>query len=73
MENKILEIMKEVFDTSDIDTSCSQDSCENWDSLHHLMLISELEEAFDVEFDPEEMAEMKSYAKVKEALDKKRS
>lgn len=65
--------MKEVFDTSDIDTSCSQDSCENWDSLHHLMLISELEEAFDVEFDPEEIAEMKSYAKVKEALDKKRS
>ncbi len=63
--------MKEVFGTSNIDTTCSQDSCENWDSLHHLMLISELEEAFEVEFDPEEMAEMKSYAEVMAALERK--
>ena len=71
MEDKILEVMKEVFETSDIDASCSQETCGNWDSLHHLMLISELEDAFDVEFEPEEIAEMKSFAKVKAMLESK--
>lgn len=50
--------MKDVFDVSDLNNTCTQETCENWDSLHHLMLISELEDAFGVEFDPEEMAEM---------------
>ena len=57
--------MKDVFDVSDLDNTCTQETCENWDSLHHLMLISELEDAFGVEFDPEEMAEMKTFAQVK--------
>lgn len=34
--------MKDVFDVSDLDNTCTQETCENWDSLHHLMLISEL-------------------------------
>lgn len=71
MEDKILKVMKEVFDTEALDTTCSQDTCDNWDSLHHLMLISELEEAFDVEFEPEEMAAMKDFTKVKATLQSK--
>ena len=71
MEDKILAVMKEVFDTEALDATCSQDTCDNWDSLHHLMLISELEEAFDVEIEPEEMAEMKDFAKVKATLQSK--
>ena len=35
------------------------------------MLISELEDAFGVEFDPEEMAEMKTFAQVKSTLESK--
>lgn len=63
--------MKDVFDVSDLDNTCAQDNCENWDSLHHLMLISELEDAFGVEFAPEEMAEMKTFAQVKSTLESK--
>lgn len=63
--------MKDVFDVSDLDNTCTQETCENWDSLHHLMLISELEDAFGVEFDPEEMAEMKTFAQVKSTLESK--
>ena len=63
--------MKDVFDVSDLDNTCTQETCENWDSLHHLMLISELEDVFGVEFDPEEMAEMKTFAQVKSTLDSK--
>ena len=68
MEEKILEIMKEVFEVQDIDTNVSQANCEKWDSLHQLNLISELDDAFDVEFEPEEIAEMKTFEKVVEYL-----
>lgn len=71
MENKILSIMKEVLDEGNLDVTCSQETCENWDSLHHLMLMSELEDAFDVELDLDEMAQMKSFAEIKLMLESK--
>jgi len=64
IEQKVLEIMKKVFEVDNIDKTCSQENCEKWDSLHHLTLITELEDAFDVEFEPEEIAEAKTFAKV---------
>lgn len=68
MDEKIIEIMKGVFQTADITVESNQSNCEKWDSLHHLNLIVELEDAFDLEFDPEEIAEMKSFEAVKKAL-----
>ena len=41
-----------------------------WDSVHQLSLIAELEEAFDIMFDPEDIMEMTTYAKGKELLAK---
>lgn len=68
---KLLNIMREVLEDNTIDTSCSQDSCENWDSLRHLNLMLELEEEFNIEFEPEEIAEMKSFEKVEEIIERK--
>ena len=68
MEERILNIMKEVFDNASIDTTCSQLNCENWDSLRHLSLISYLEDEFEVEFEPEDIAEMTSFEKIKEII-----
>ncbi|MGM9821682.1 MAG: acyl carrier protein [Muribaculaceae bacterium] len=68
MNEKIIEIMKEVFQTPDITTETSQSNCEKWDSLHHLNLIVELEDAFELEFEPEEIAEMKSFNAVKNTI-----
>ncbi len=68
---KLINIMREVLEDETIDTSCSQDSSENWDSLHHLNLMLELEEEFNIEFEPEEIAEMKSFEKVKEVVERK--
>lgn len=31
---------------------------EKWDSLQHLILVSSLEEEFDIDIDPEEVVEM---------------
>ena len=61
LEEKILEIMREVFEMEEVSTDGSQKNCERWDSLHHLNLASELEEAFDIELEPEEIAEMTDF------------
>lgn len=64
MEDKILDIMREVFETEEVSTASSQKNCARWDSLHHLALASELEDAFDIELEPEEIAEMTDFERV---------
>lgn len=68
MEEKILKILRQVLDIEDFDATCSQTTCEAWDSLHHLNLVVELEDAFDVTFEPEEIAKMKSVEIIKQLL-----
>ena len=64
LEEKVMEIMCEVFDVDEVATDVSQKNCEQWDSLRHLTLASELEEAFDLELEPEEIAEMTDFDRV---------
>jgi acyl carrier protein len=64
LEEKVLEIMREVFDLEDINIDVSQKNCAKWDSLHHLTLSSELEDAFDLDLEPEEIAEMTDFSRV---------
>lgn len=61
MEEKVLEILKDVFELDNVDKTCSQSTCEKWDSMGQLNLVAELEDAFDVCLEPEEIGEMKSY------------
>lgn len=60
LRENIKEVLKKVFQLESVDDSISQQTCDKWDSLNHLNLIVELEEAFDVSFEPEDIAEMKS-------------
>jgi acyl carrier protein len=60
MEEKILNIIKDIFELEDINIKISQDNCIKWDSLNHLNLILEIEREFDVSFDPDEIAKIKS-------------
>ena len=64
LEEKVLELMRKVFETEEVSTSSSQKNCDRWDSLRHLTLASELEEAFDLELEPEEIAEMTDFERV---------
>ena len=64
MEQKILDIMKSVFQTDILDETCSQKSCEQWDSMNHLNLVVELEMEFGVAFEPEEIAKMQTFEEV---------
>lgn len=68
MNEKILQLMRSVFEDDTVNETCSQSNCEKWDSLHHINLISELEDEFDVEFEPEEIAEMRDFTSVRDAL-----
>ncbi|MDO4189567.1 MAG: acyl carrier protein [Lachnospiraceae bacterium] len=43
---------------------------ECWDSVGHMTIITELEEAFGVEFSPDDMVEFDSYEKGIEILKK---
>ena len=61
MEEKVLEILKNVFELETVDTTCSQTTCEKWDSMGQLNLVVELESEFDVSLEPEEIGEMKSF------------
>ena len=71
LEDKILEIMRDVFEMEDVSTDASQKNCERWDSLHHLNLASELEEAFEIELEPEEIAEMTDFTRVVDMIKSK--
>ena len=61
MEEKVLEILKNLFELETVDETCSQNTCEKWDSMGQLNLVVELESEFNVSFEPEEIAEIKSY------------
>ena len=64
LENQVLEIMRAVFGIDDITPEISQKNCERWDSLRHLTMASELEDVFDIELEPEEIAEMTDFSRV---------
>lgn len=59
MKERVLEVIKQVFELDNVDVNISQDNCEKWDSMNHLNLVLELESEFEVSFEPEEIAEMR--------------
>ena len=71
IENQVLEIMRSVFGIEDVSTDVSQKNCERWDSLRHLTMASELEDAFDIELEPEEIAEMTDLSRVVNMINSK--
>ena len=60
MEEKILEILKEILDLEIVDNTCSQSTCSAWDSMGQLNLVVELEDAFNISLEPDEISSMKS-------------
>lgn len=68
MEERLLKVMKTVLCLETADMDLSQTNCKKWDSVHHLNLVIELEGEFDVSFEPEEIAEMKTVKRILEFL-----
>lgn len=62
-------------DSLNIDTALVVDSLAysehpNWDSTAHMILITDLEEAFDVMLEPDDIIDMSSVGKAKRILKK---
>lgn len=67
--DRLNQVFKDVFDDDSIvvnDTTTAND-IEDWDSLIHITLISEIEDEFDVHFKMKEVTNMKN---VGEMVDK---
>lgn len=73
MEEKVLEILKETFELDSVDKTCSQATCEAWDSMGQLNLVVELEDAFNISLEPEDIIKMKSYNDIIEIIKRKYS
>lgn len=71
MEDKIIEILKNVLETENVNSDSNQDNTESWDSLHQLNLVVELEDAFDVSLEPEDIAEMRSVKAIERIINSK--
>lgn len=61
MEEKILDVLKETFELDTVDRQISQQNCEAWDSMGQLNLVADLEDAFNVSLEPEEIGDMKCF------------
>lgn len=68
LDERILEIAREVFDMTEVSLELSQRNCDRWDSLRHLTFASEIEEAFDIELEPEEIGQMTDFSAVVETV-----
>lgn len=71
MDERILTVLRNVFNDTTIDTTCSQQSCKAWDSMNHLNLVVELEMEFGISLEPEEIGRMISFQDVKEIITSK--
>lgn len=72
MEEKILSILKQVLGRKDVDWTCAQSNCEEWDSMNQLNLVVELESEFGISFEPEEIAEMTDCNQIKRIIESKK-
>jgi acyl carrier protein len=70
MENKIREIMAQVFNVAEvsIDSFSSPDTIESWDSLRHMNLVTALEEEFSIRFTYDQISEMLNFSLIIEVL-----
>ena len=70
MQTKLETILSETFAVAEsalTDETALKD-IPRWDSLAHMMLIARLEETYSVQFDGDEIAEMRTVGKIREAL-----
>jgi len=71
-ENRLKEIVAKVFliDENEVDDKLSRKDVEEWDSMGHLMLISEVEAAYGVFVPDEDITGIKTVGDVKKVLRK---
>jgi acyl carrier protein len=69
---KLKEILAKVLliDKTKISDEMSRKTVKEWDSMAHLMLVSEIESAFEVIMDDDDIMEIQTVADIKKTLQK---
>lgn len=68
---KLNEIIRRVFNfQGNIDDDASPKSVKNWNSMNHLLLITEIEENFNVKLSDDEVSRITSVKDIKDLLKK---
>ncbi len=72
MDEKLKDILAKVLliDESKISDGMSRKSVKEWDSMAHLMLVSEIESAFEVTMDDDDIMEIQTVGDIKKTLKK---
>lgn len=69
---KLTEIFTEVLeiDSDIVNDDLKYNAIPEWDSIAHMALVAELDDAFDIMLDTDDILDMSSFAKAKEILTK---
>ncbi len=72
-EEKLLEILSKVFllDKDKITDDLRRKDFEPWDSMNHLVIVSEIENEFEIFFEDEEVVELWTVGDIKKVLGSK--
>ena len=70
---KLNAIFVEIFSTDEslLNAEFTNTNIEGWDSIRHLSLTAQIEDEFDIMFDPEDIIELTSYNRAKQILSSK--
>ena len=71
-DKKLKDILAKILliDATTISDSMSRKTVKEWDSMAHLMLVSEIESAFEVTLDDDDIMEIQTVADLKKTLQK---
>jgi acyl carrier protein len=71
--DRVRRVAADVLETSadKITLDSSPETIDTWDSVHHLNLVLALEQEFDLQFEPEEIDQMKDVRHIVEILESK--
>lgn len=72
LDQKLREIFKASFNNlPELLENTSSKDIVDWDSLRHVMLITEIENQFDIKFELDEMLSMSTYGEIRSNVSKK--
>ena len=70
MKDRIKRVMLKTFEVEIIPDDISKHNFQVWDSLKHLLLISNLEIEFNISFEPEEIFKIQNIRNIEDILKK---
>ena len=71
MEQRVIELLKRVFEGVEITSESSQETVAEWDSMHQLSIAFEIEDEFGISLEPEEIVGFKSVEDIVQFLESK--